>query len=220
MKDKIIIVEDDQDTTFILSRLLSKNNFDVKIATNGEEALNILNEGFFPHVILADWTMPIMDGLELCKAVKGDENLQTIYFIMLTARSSIRDRVKGLEVGADDFLMKPIDNTELMARIRSGVRIFKLQNQLRKVEHSKALVEMACTIGHKFNNPLSSLIVSIDSLKDELPEDFKTKYAEDLSVIKDSIERITSLVKELTKLDDPKIINYLENNKMINLGDD
>ncbi len=220
MKNKIIIVEDDQDTTFILSRLLAKNNFEVKIATNGEEALNILNEGFFPEVILADWTMPIMDGLELCKTVKGDENYKTIYFIMLTARSSIRDRVKGLEVGADDFLMKPIDNTELMARIRSGVRIFRLQNELRKVEHSKALVEMACTIGHKFNNPLSSLVVSIDSLKDELPEDFKVKYAEDLKVIKESIERITSLVKELTKLDDPKIINYLENNKMINLGED
>jgi len=219
MKDKIIIVEDDQDTTFILSRLLSKNNFEVMVAANGEEALNILDGGFFPHVILADWTMPIMDGLELCKRVKGSDTYKTIYFIMLTARSSIRDRVKGLEVGADDFLMKPIDNTELMARIRSGVRIFKLQNELRKVEHSKALVEMACTIGHKFNNPLSSLVVSIDSIKEELPAEFKEKYAEELTVIKDSIDRITSLVKELSKLDDPKIINYLDNNKMINLGD-
>ena len=73
-----------------------------------------------PEVIIADWTMPVMDGLELCDIVKKDERYKIIYFIILTARASIKDRVTGLDVGADDFLVKPVQNQELLARIRSS----------------------------------------------------------------------------------------------------
>ncbi len=217
MKNRIILVEDDEDTIFILSNLLQKNDFEFKVARNGEEALKIIEAGFYPQVILADWTMPVMDGLQLCKIIKTEDKYKSIYFIMLTARSSIKDRVKGLEAGADDFLMKPIDNTELLARIRSGIRIFVLQSELAKVEHSKALVEMACTLGHKFNNPLSSLTISFASLKNELPEDVKEKVKEEFKTIDDSVKRINDLVNQLTKLDDPKIINYLDDKGMLDL---
>ncbi len=217
MNNKIILVEDDEDTIFILEKLLQKHNFEVKVARNGEEALKIIDEGFFPQVVLADWTMPVMDGLQLCKVIKTEDKYKSLYFIMLTARSSVKDRVKGLEAGADDFLLKPIDNSELLARIRSGIRIFELQTELAKVEHSKALVEMACTMGHKFNNPLSSLTISLDSLKSELPPEVKAKVKEDFETIDDSIKRIRYLVDQLTKLDDPKIINYLNGQGMLEL---
>ncbi len=217
MKNQIILVEDDEDTIFIFENLLLKNDFEVKVARNGEEALKIIDEGFYPQVVLADWTMPVMDGLQLCKVIKSEEKYKSLYFIMLTSRSSVQDRIIGLEAGADDFLMKPIDNTELIARIRSGIRIFELQAELAKVEHSKALVEMACTLGHKFNNPLSSLTISLDSLKDELPEDVNEKVKDDLKTIDESIKRINDLVKQLTKLDDPKIINYLDGQGMLDL---
>ncbi len=217
MKNRIILVEDDEDTIFILSNLLGKNDFEVKIARNGEEALKIIDEGYYPHVVLADWTMPVMDGLQLCKTIKSDEKYKSIYFIMLTARSSVKDRVKGLEAGADDFLMKPIDNMELLARIRSGIRIFILQTELAKVEHSKALVEMATTMGHKLNNPLSSLKISLDSLKNELTPEIKQKASEELQTIDESVKRIGDLVKQLTKLDDPQVINYLGNKNMVDL---
>jgi DNA-binding response OmpR family regulator len=217
MKNRIILVEDDEDTIFIFENLLLKNDFEVKVARNGEEALKIIDEGFYPQVVLADWTMPIMDGLQLCKVIKSEEKYKSLYFIMLTSRSSVQDRIIGLEAGADDFLMKPIDNTELIARIRSGIRIFELQTELAKVEHSKALVEMACTMGHKFNNPLSSLTISLDSLKAELPEEVNEKVKEDWKTIDESIKRINDLVKQLTKLDDPKIINYLDDQGMLDL---
>lgn len=213
-KEKVLIVEDEKDTRYILERLLSKNNFKALSAVDGEDALKKLEE-FEASVILADWTMPRMDGIELCKIIKSDENKKLIYFIMLTARASLKDRITGLDVGADDFLVKPIDNQELLARIRSGVRIYKLQNELKKVEHDRAIIEMACTIGHKINNPLSSLSVTLTDLKNQFSK--KTEFKEDFEIISESIERIKKLVKNLIELENPEIIDYTRDNKMLKI---
>lgn len=215
-KDKILIVEDEKDTRFILEKLLSKNNFEVVSATNGLEALEVLKT-YSPKVIIADWTMPVMDGLKLCDSIKSDPKLKIIYFIILTARTSLRDRITGLDVGADDFLIKPIENQELIARIKSGVRIYDLQNELKTIEHSKALVELACTIGHNFNNPLSSLTMALENLKQEIAEKKIDKVDEDFEIIDKSIEKIKQLIKQLTSLENPQVIDYTDDSKMIKL---
>ncbi len=215
-RDKILVVEDERDTRFILNKLLSKNNFEVMTVNNGQEALDVL-ESFNPKVILADWTMPVMDGLELCNIVKKSEKHKLIYYIILTARTSLRDRVTGLDVGADDFLIKPIENQELVARIKSGVRIFNLQNELKTVEHSKAVIEIACTIGHKINNPLSSLTMALENLKSELKEKDNSNMQEEFSTINQSLDRIRILIQQLTHLENPEIINYTDDSKMIKL---
>jgi sigma-B regulation protein RsbU (phosphoserine phosphatase) len=213
-KDKILVVEDERDTRFILEKLLTKNNFEVITANNGQEALKLL-ETYTPKVILADWTMPIMDGLQLCNHIKSSEKLKLIYYIILTARTSLRDRVTGLDVGADDFLMKPIENQELIARIKSGIRIFNLQRELKAIEHSKAVVELACTIGHKINNPLSSLKIAMDNLQETLPVESSANTEEDFLIIQQAIERIQTFVHQLTHLENPEIINYTDESKMI-----
>ncbi|MBN1302514.1 MAG: response regulator [Melioribacteraceae bacterium] len=217
-KDRVLIVEDEPDTLFILTKLLEKNNYEVKTAKNGKEALGVV-DSFQPYVVLADWTMPEMDGIELCNRLKSNEKHKLIYYIILTARTSLRDRVKGLDIGADDFLLKPTENQELLARIRSGVRIYKLQNELKNIEHSKALIEMACTLGHKMNNPLSSLIMSLKSIQDDLNQDVKKQFEEDFMVIDESIKRIKDLVNNLTKLQNPETIEYSDNSKMLKLED-
>lgn len=213
-KDKIMIVEDENDTRFILERLLTKNNYEVRSASNGVEALKVL-DSFLPKVIVADWTMPQMDGLQLCNILKEKEEYKLIYFIVLTARASLKDRVMGLDVGADDFLVKPVENQELLARIRSGTRIHNLQNELKNIEHSKAVVELACTIGHQINNPLSSLIMSQKNLETEMDNRLRDQVKEDLYVINESIERIKKFVEALKNIKNPEIIEYAQNNKMI-----
>lgn len=214
MKDSVLIVEDEKDTRFILEKLLSRNNYEVTSSVNGQEALEVLKT-FSPKVILADWTMPVLDGLALCNILKNDEKHKLIYFIILTARSSLKDRIMGLDVGADDFLIKPVENQELLARIRSGVRIYNLQNELRSIEHSKAIVEMACTIGHKINNPLSSLLFSIKNIENEISQQDKSKFAEDIASANESIERIKKFVNELIHLENPEVVNYFEEKRMI-----
>ncbi len=216
-KDRVLIVEDEPDTLFILTKLLEKNNYEVCSAKNGKLALEIIDE-FDPYVVLADWTMPEMDGIELCNRLKSNEKYKLVYYIILTARTSLRDRVKGLDIGADDFLLKPTENQELLARIRSGVRIYKLQNELKNIERSKALVDMACTLGHKMNNPLSSLIMSLKSVEDQLDGSAK-ELDEDFALINESVERLRSHVNSLTELQNPETINYSEDSKMIKLDE-
>lgn len=214
LRDQILVVEDEKDTRFILEKLLTRNNYEVAMAVNGEEALEILKT-FTPKVILADWTMPVLDGIALCNILKSDERFKTIFYIILTARSSLKDRVMGLDIGADDFLVKPIENQELLARIRSGIRIFNLQNELRNIEHNKAVVEMACTIGHKINNPLSSLTLSIKAIESELSPPEAAKIAEDIKIMKESSDRISKFVQELIHLQNPEMVNYIDNNRML-----
>jgi len=216
-KERILIVEDEEDTCYILERLLSKNGYEVASASNGEEALKIIDE-YNPKVIVADWTMPVMDGIELCNILKNEEKHKLIYYIILTARVAISDKVKGLDVGADDFLVKPVENEELLARIRSGVRIHNLQHELKLIEHSKAIVEMACTIGHKINNPLSGLVFSVQNLESELKDKNVEGVEEDLEIIHQSVERIKNLTQELVKLDRPELINYADDKKMLKLS--
>lgn len=213
-KDRVLIVEDEKDTRFILEKLLSRNNYEVLTAVNGQDALEVL-KNFQPKVIIADWTMPVLDGLALCNIMKGDDKYKLIYFIILTARSSLKDRIMGLDVGADDFLVKPVENQELLARIRSGMRIYNLQNELRNIEHSKAVVEMACTIGHKINNPLSSLVLSVKNIETEITEIEKSKLAEDFSTVNESIDRIKKFVNELTNLQNPQVVDYSQEKRMI-----
>ncbi len=214
--DRILIVEDEEDTRFILNRLLTKNGYEVKTAENGAKALEVL-QTYKPKVIVADWTMPVMDGLQLCNIVKKKEEFKTVYFIVLTARASLKDRVAGLDVGADDFLVKPIENQELLARIRSGIRIYNLQNELKGIEHNKALVEMACTIGHRINNPLSSLKMSIDTLHSDLSDTQKKKFEDDFEIITESIKRIEKFVNTLQRLENPELSDYAANQKMLKI---
>lgn len=215
-KDNILVVEDEEDTRFVLERLLSKNGYNVSSCRNGEEALKVLSD-FYPKVIIADWTMPKMDGLELCNILKEKESTKHIYFIVLTARASLKDRITGLDVGADDFLVKPIENQELLARIRSGVRIYNLQTELKNIEHDKAVVELAATLGHKINNPLSSLVMSISTLQSEMNSDEAEKYKDDLFIINQSIERIKKFVEALKNLQNPEVIKYALENKMLKI---
>lgn len=216
IKEKVLIVEDEPDTRFILGKLLQKDKYDVMSVTNGAEALVAL-ETFIPKVIIADWTMPVMDGLELCNRLKQNEKYKSIYYIILTARSAVKDRVKGLDVGADDFLLKPTENQELLARIRSGVRIFNLQSELKHSEREKALLEMAATIGHNLNNPLGSLKLFVSDLEAELNDAKENKYTEDFSLINEAIDRINLLAKDLSKLKDPTTEVYSSDTKMIKL---
>jgi len=214
--EKVLVVEDEKDTRFILEKLLIKNKYEVLCTTNGAEALEALKT-FSPKVIIADWTMPVIDGLELCRILKKEEKFKLIYFIILTARASLTDRVTGLDVGADDFLVKPVENQELLARIRSGIRVFNLQSELKKIEHSNAVIEMACTIGHKINNPLSSLILSLKNIEEELSAQKDDNLNEDMAIINQSIARIRALTNDLINLKDPRLVEYTPDQKMIKL---
>jgi sigma-B regulation protein RsbU (phosphoserine phosphatase) len=129
---KILIIDDDLTFQFFLSKVFRTQGYEVSVASNGEDGL-IKARKLKPALIICDWMMPGMDGLEVCKKIKADPNLLTTFFILLTARGDVaEDRIIGLETGADDFLAKPILNiNELRARIRAGLRLHQLSQDLQ-----------------------------------------------------------------------------------------
>jgi two-component system, OmpR family, response regulator len=116
---KVMLVDDEPHILQFLELGLINEGFDVKTAPDGMSAINLANE-FQPHIVVLDVMMPGMDGFEVCKMLKKDT--ENISIIMLTARDEVEDRVKGLTLGADDYLVKPFSFEELLARIGARLR--------------------------------------------------------------------------------------------------
>jgi two-component system cell cycle response regulator len=127
---RALIADDDPVTRAILIKSLKPWNMDVTDATDGTEAWNALSSGPPPEIAIVDWMMPGMDGIELCRRVREYPALAGIYVILLTGRGSRMDLVAGLDAGADDYMVKPIDTEELRARVQVGIRVANLQGRL------------------------------------------------------------------------------------------
>jgi len=128
---KILIAEDNKITTKVLETVFKKYGHEPIFACNGREALDIFLKGDF-QMVIADWMMPEMDGITLCKKIRADESRKFTYIIMLTAKSSKNDIIEGLNAGANDYLTKPFDFGEMMARIKAGEKILQLEEDLEK----------------------------------------------------------------------------------------
>ncbi|CAN5880599.1 diguanylate cyclase [soil metagenome] len=141
---RILVVDDHPDNVDILDARLSSRGYVVETATNGQEALDKVQANP-PHLILCDVMMPLMDGYEVSRRIKADTALPYVPIILVTARDSTQDKVEGLDAGADDYITKPINFPELEARVRSMLRIKKLQDQLD--EANKRLKKLSITDG-------------------------------------------------------------------------
>src|SRR5262245_4602468 len=103
-------------------------------AADGREGMKAIVT-YEPHLVLSDWMMPLVDGLELCQSIKTGLKDTAPYFILLTAKGEVSDRLLALETGADDYLIKPCDQGELLARVRTGLRVVVLGQELRQTAH-------------------------------------------------------------------------------------
>jgi len=174
---KILIVEDDPVSRRLLESFLTEWGHDVKLAVNGSEAWEILQSPDAPNLVISDWMMPEMDGLELCRRIRATGKSGYIYFIILTAKEKKEDVVKGLEAGADDLLVKPFSHEELKCRVLIGERILNLEKRILQLastdsltgilnrraftERLKAELERA----GRENAPLSIIMADIDHFK-------------------------------------------------------
>ncbi|QDU95113.1 HD-GYP domain-containing protein [Lignipirellula cremea] len=125
---KILLVDDDDIALEILAGALKRSGYDVHTASNGREAFEILKEDN-TRLVISDWQMPEMDGIELCQAVRRQDLSRYIYVILLTSHDSPQQKVEGLSAGADDFVTKPFNNAELIARVRAAERVLSLETR-------------------------------------------------------------------------------------------
>ena len=127
---KILIAEDDTVSRRLLEATLGKFGFEVVSVANGSAAWAVLQGADSPSLAILDWMMPEMDGVEICRRVRQLPTTTPPYLILLTAKSEKSDVVMGLDSGADDYLTKPFDSSELRARIQVGTHVLELQKNL------------------------------------------------------------------------------------------
>ena len=142
---KVLIVDDEAVIRRLLETSFKTWGYEVVTASGGEQAWEILKQDDAPALAILDWTMPGMDGLELCKKVRALQKSKKPYLIFVTAKARTQDIVTGLEAGADDYIVKPFQREELHARVRVGERLLELQamlaDRVRELEDALARVK-------------------------------------------------------------------------------
>lgn len=213
MAIKILIVDDDIYIRSFLQKRLTALGYSIFVAENGEAGLESARRER-PHLIISDWMMPKMDGKQFCQNIKSDPDLKYTYFILLTARDTAEDKIEGMEHGADDFMTKPFNDKELIARVNVGLRITALQQELSKYQHEKAITELAVTIGHEINNPLGIMMLTLQVMKKKLGTPRQGEILNDIESVISNGNRVADIVKRLCSLEDPQFKPYLKNSDL------
>ncbi len=204
---KILIVDDEETNIKLLSAVLIPEGYKILAAKNGIEALEIVSKDP-PDLILLDIMMPEMDGYEVCKRLKADKDTRIIPVIMITALSDRKDKLKAVDVGADEFLSKPVDTTELQVRVRSLLRIKRYHEELlesykelerqnkklRELEQIKE--ELTHMVIHDIKNPLfeMSFILQLFMKHKHI---FNEKQLNFLKIGIDNCEHIKSMIQNI-----------------------
>ncbi len=171
----ILLAEDDPVSRKLMTRFLTNAGYEVDAVGDGAEALDKMRARYHP-ILITDWEMPGMDGLALCKAVRALPLDGYVYALLLTARDAKENIIEGLEAGADDYLIKPVYEPELIARLNTGRRILALEQSLRTANEQNRVLSITDALTGAFNRRY---------LMEQLPRELERcrRYAYPLSVI-------------------------------------
>jgi two-component system sensor histidine kinase/response regulator len=201
---KILVVDDQPINVQLLKRKLEREGIKVTTATNGLEALSSVRWDR-PDLILLDVMMPDMDGIEVCQRLQADEATKSIPVIFITARTTKEGKLEGLGVGAVDYITKPIDLDETMARVQTQLRFVAINRELIDLQRRLSEARRAATIGavtqgiaHNLNNLLGVVIGYLDLVKayHDKPELVKKNVAS----VEEAVLRIVSIIRQLSTL--------------------
>jgi DNA-binding response OmpR family regulator len=203
MEQRIMLVDDDPDIVEMLGGLLEGEKYRVLYAYSGKECLEkLFSEEEDVDLLVLDLMLPDIDGYEVCRRLRQDARFTSLGIIMLTARRDTVEKIAGLKVGADDYLTKPFDAHELLARIRAQLRIKKLQERVIEAEKSATMANMAITLGSEINDPLVSIVRHTQSLQERLEgkRDIPREILISLKAIGEAAHRIEGIVERLRDL--------------------
>ena len=193
---RILIADDDPGSLEALKTVLGSWEPDIHVCTDGVKAWEVLQSRDAPRLAVLDWGMPGMEGVELCRRVRAMPHSAHIYILLVTARRRREDIVAGLEAGADDYITKPFDRQELLARARVGMRMVELQEKLLESERMHVLAETAVAAQHEINQPLTVLLGLSELMLKQTPDgDPRRRH---MAQVCEAGRRISTIVKKIS----------------------
>ena len=224
-KNKILVVDDSPLNVNLIKHRLKDENYELEKAYSGEEALTIASQ-FSPDIILLDIVMPGIDGYEVCRRIRCNPSLQNTKIIMVSAKTSITERLEGYEAGADDYVARSVDKEELLAKVRVYLRLNK---QAEELEKAKCLAEAAnqmkseflANISHELRTPLHVIIgfakLGLKKNTTSKPEKI-LKYFERIRGSGDTLLELVNNLLDLSKLESGKMNFEFQANGSITFG--
>lgn len=166
-KSKILVIDDNNLNLRMIELVLQNYNYDVITAMNGASGIKATQEQN-PDLILLDIMMPVMDGFEVCERLKESPDTQDIPIIFLTSKPDSEGIVKGFELGAADYVTRPFNRPELMARIKTHLSLKESRDKVIELERKNSILAMGTTTNHEINQPLTVLTGNLFLLKESL----------------------------------------------------
>ncbi len=215
---KILVVDDLPENVFMLQDRLENEGYEVLTAYDGKTAIDkALSE--LPDLILLDVMMPEMSGIEVLKILTADSITSNIPVILVTAKSSAEDTKVGLEAGAFDYIKKPFNRIELIARVNSALKLSEAHKLLLEAEQRNTFAATVVTTNHKIKQPLTLISLSTAAIKRELrkPDLQVEAILKRLTYIETAIKEITDVLNSLNSIKKPIFSDYIKNIKMVEL---
>lgn len=220
---RILVVDDDPLAAELLKTRLGEFGYEVIVAQTAEEGLAADRKNM-PHLILLDVVLPEMSGFEACKRFNEAHKNRYVPVILVTSMSDVNSKIKGLESGAYDYVTKPFDSQELLARVRAALRMKKLYDELKatrekltEAEKLAALGEMVITLHHEINNPLQAIVLSAENMLSDLEEGAVSE--DDIETILASCKRMNDVLKRISNLKRVRSAPYLGDTDMLDLDE-
>lgn len=219
---RILLADDDVLMRELLQAVLAAYGHEVEVFDNGADAWAAFDAAPAPMVVL-DWEMPRMDGLEVCRRVRNHAAGEDTYLLVITARAKAADLEDVLRAGADDYLSKPVTPSDVAARLRIAEKRIEVasarrraESELRKSRYLAGVGEVSLALQHEINNPLAALLTTAAIVKEGMvpPED----VASSLATIETQAKRIAEVLKRLRDVQSDRSVEYAHGQRMVDLS--
>jgi DNA-binding response OmpR family regulator len=215
---KILVIDDHADSVFLLKDRLEREGYDVMTAYDGKSGLQrAFNDN--PDLILLDIMMPDIDGLEVCRTILNNQNTKDIPVILITGRADADGTKDGLQAGAFDYIRKPVNKTELLARIHSALKLRETTKLLVEVEKINTFAATVVTANHEIKQPLTLINLSAAAIKRELSKDEINREAvlKRIGFIETAAREINNVLEKFKAIKSPNFSQYVNDIKMVDL---
>jgi DNA-binding response OmpR family regulator len=217
----ILVIDDLPENVFMLQDRLENEGYNILTAYDGKSGIEKVRSEL-PDLILLDIMMPGITGIEVCKILVNDDRTKHIPIILVTAKAGAEDTKEGLEAGAFDYIKKPFNRVELLARVQSALKLSEANSLLLEAEKKSTFVATVVTANHKIKQPLTLLTLSSAAIKRELKKEeiSKDSILNRLKYVDTAVKEITDVLNQLNSIKEPVMAQYTRNIKMIKVDEE